>query len=133
MIFKYVEPEYDETEDASEIRASREEYERESAFLLEKIGERDDFAKLLKIAKPNKIAQIRTLLAEFDDLIEKQEKLTEMSLKLHHKLREKWRRETKLAAMREAVGPELLKHAAEHQPEKLELLEALLSDDFKSH
>lgn len=124
---------YDEVEDAYEIRASRENYERESANLLAKIGERDELVKLLKIAQPEKIAELRELITRYDKYIEDTEEIVAIQYSIYQSRIDYWKQMTELEAMSDVIRPALLKHVAEHNPEKLEELEAMLSGDDKTH
>lgn len=124
---------YDEIEDAYQIRASREDYERESANLLTKISERDELVKLLKIAQPEKLTELRELITEYDKYIEDTEKIVASCYEVYQRRVEYWKIMTELEAMNDVIRPALLKHVAEHNPEKLEELEAMLSDDHKTH
>lgn len=125
--------EYDEVADEFEIRASREDYERESANLLQKISERDELVKLLKLARPDRLDAIKQNIKRLDKYIEGTEVIVEKSLEVYETRIEYWKEMTILHEMSEIIKPELLAHVAKHNPEKLEELEAMLSDDDRTH
>lgn len=111
----------------------KEQYRSESAGLLKKIAEREEFAKLLKIAKPDKIADVRAVIARMDSYIEDTENILEMTAKLIKKTENAIKNENELLAKAEIIRKELIEHIKKNEPEKLELLEAMLSDDGSSH
>ena len=124
------EEEYDEVSDGYEIRKAREKYEQESAKLLEVLARRDRMIKLLKLATQPKIPMVRKAISRLDDIIEKTENIIEIAYKTYQLRQDLWRNDMELMAMCDAIKPELLKHVAENNPEKLEELEAMLSDDY---
>lgn len=124
---------YDEVEDSYEIRASREVYEKECAKLLAKVSQRDELVKLLKIARPEKLGELRASIAKLDAFIAHTEEIIAMHYDIYQKRQDLWKQETELLAISEAIRPELLKYVAQHNPERLEELEAMFSDDDKSH
>lgn len=128
-----VEEEYDEVEDSYEIRKAREKYEQESAKLLEYLARRDEMIKLLKLATRPKIPMVREAIGELDEIIERTENIIAIAYKAYELRQQLWRDDMKLMAMCDAIKPELLKHVAENNPEKLEELEAMLSDDYRTH
>lgn len=124
---------YDENEDELEIRASRENYERESATLLELIEKREETVKLLKLATKERTAQVREVIAELDELIERTEQIVAMQYDLYLQRIDLLKQYIEAAEMTEKIQPELLQYLAENNPEAYEQLKAQLEDDGKTH
>lgn len=121
-----------DVDEYEEVQDALARYEANSARLLDAIARRDEMVEFLKIAPPAKIAEARALVAKWNGLIEDLEKMLEQNLDLVEKARSLVRSYKELEALNDAVEPALLKYAEEH-PEKRELLEAILSDDGKTH
>lgn len=124
---------YSGVDEYEEVQDALRKYEDSAAKLLDAIAERDELVAALKIAHPSKIAEIRELIAEWNSLIESAEELLQDELLLVEKVRKLVRTYLELNAMNKLIEPELIKHVAEHNPEQLELLEAMLNDDGKTH
>jgi len=124
---------YEDTRDEYEIRLRYAEYEQASAKLLDKIGQRDELVGLLKYAAPARVADVREGIARFDKFIDEGEKYVAMRYDVYLKAIEVWRAYMKLEKMTRIIEPELRKRIAENDSEKLELLEAMLSGDYKTH
>ncbi len=110
-----------------------EQYEQYAVLLLERIAERAEMIKLLKMATPEKIGQVREIIADLDDIIEDIEEFLELldkSRRLTHKTETS---ALKLQANTDIIEKQMRRHLAENSPEKLELFEAMLEDDGKSH
>lgn len=110
-------------------------YREISAVLLERIAQRDELVKLLKIARPSMVLQIQQDIARFDDAIESAEdcletiaKIRETRIELDHSI-------ANLLAFTDKIKPILFKHLAEHHPEKIEEFEILFNhkDSIKTH
>jgi len=124
---------YEDIDDEYEIRLRYAEYEQASAKLLDKIGQRDELVGLLKYAVPTRIPEVREGIARFDKFIDEGERYVAMRYEVYQKAIDVWRAYMKLEKMTRIIEPELRKHIAENDPEKLELLEAMLSGDYKTH
>lgn len=105
-----------------------EEYQKESAFLLKRIEDREEMLGLLKIAHPSKISDIRACIAQLDDIIERTEDIMEMHLKKHRLEKEQEKRNEELEKMTDAILPELLAHLEKTNPEAYEKLKASLEE-----
>lgn len=109
-----------------------EEYEKEAAFLLQRIKDRDELVGLLKIARPEKIPLIQKTIAAFDDVIEQTENILELQQKKSDFEEKIEREDEKTFAMMKLIEKELIEHVAKNNPEKLpELMEMLTGK--KSH
>jgi 5,10-methenyltetrahydromethanopterin hydrogenase len=106
-----------------------EEYQKESAFLLERIRMREDLVELLKRARPDKIPELRRCIAKVDDVIEQTERIMQMHVKKHELEIEIEEQDAETMAMCDAILPELLAHLEKHNPEAYEKLKAELEDD----
>lgn len=124
----------DTNEDSYEIDyTTDEDYQKEYAFLMDRIRMREEMKELLKIAKPHHMARIRGALAKFDEVIDQTEQIMEIRLKKLQLEKECEIQDAKVLAMMEKMLPEFRAFLAEHNPEELEKLDAALSDDDKTH
>ena len=106
--------------------------ERETEKLFERIRLREEMIGLLKIARPEMIADIREAISRLDKSIESTEKIIQLQEEAFE-LREKHEADLeKLIPIADRMLEELREHLAD-DPKKLELLEAMLEDDGKSH
>lgn len=128
-------PNFDDydVDEYEEVQEALADYEESAARLLDAVARRDEMVALLKIAQPSKRAAVRQCIADCNDVIER----TENSLEYHtahvESARRMVRHYLKLGALCDFLEPQLIAHVAENNPEKLELLEAMLSDDSKTH
>lgn len=124
-----------EDEDDPEVMLEKneKEYIEFSDKLLAAVHKREDLLKLLKIAHPNKILQINQAVSALDSLIERLEKRLEIIDRLITANKELIREYAVLEKMTDIIEADLTQYIKENCPEKLELLEAILSDDGKSH
>ena len=116
----------------NELDNMSEEYKKEAAFLLERIKMRDEFAGLLKIARPEKLAELKETIARLDEVIDQ----TENILAMHQKkasLESRLDRDYEdLDATANIIEKELIEQVSKNNPEKLpELMEMLTGK--KSH
>jgi len=118
---------------ADESYETTEEYINESNSLFELIERREEMLRLLKIAQPEYVPEVQKAIAQIDNLIEQTEKMMEMHRKLYFMSIECDKSEAALLEFSDKVDKKLRKYVAEHHPEKLELLDAMLSDDDKTH
>lgn len=109
-----------------------EELEKQTRRLLELIEQRDEVIKLLKIAKPAKIADLREGVSLFDKSIESIEKFIVMTEDLIQKRRDYIENIKELIIMTDKIEAGMREHFAD-QPEKLAQLDAILEDTGKSH
>ena len=124
---------YEDVDDEHEIRLRYAEYEQASAKLLEKISQRDELVGLLKYAAPARIADVREGIARFDKFIDEGERYVASRYDVYLKAIDLWRNYMELEKMTRIIEPELRKYIADNEPEKLELLDAMLSGDHKTH
>lgn len=127
----------DEDEDEYEIEDDalikhEEDHKKISDILLESISQREELVRLLKIARPEKMAELREAISAFDQAIE----ATENYLATIEDLIQK--RRVYIENLRKGwiISEKLVKGFREKyadDPEKLEMLEALLEDDGSSH
>jgi len=110
-----------------------EEYIEESKNLFDLIERREKMLQLLKIAQPEYIPAAQQAIAQIDLVIEQTEELMEMHRKLYLMSIEADKSDAALLELSENIAIELREHVAKNNPEKLELLEAMLSDDDKTH
>jgi len=118
---------------AEESYETTEEYIEESKSLFELIERREEMLRILKIAQPEYIPEVQKAIAQIDDLIERTEELMEMHRKLYFMEIEIDKNDAELVEFTEKVDKALREYVAKNNPEKLELIEAMLSDDGKSH
>ena len=107
----------------------RENYE----ILLELVERRKEMLRLLKIAQPENVPRVQKAIAEIDKTIGRTETIMALEREVfleRQKADKQWNELTDLA---DKIEPELRAYIAEHHPEKLELLDAMLSDDDKTH
>jgi hypothetical protein len=109
-----------------------EDYKKETQRLLERIEQREELIGLLKIAKPEKIAELREVISRFDKSIEATEEIILMTEDLIQKRREYIESLKEALIMSEKIEKGMREHFAD-QPEKLAQLEAMLEDKGKSH
>lgn len=128
-VFEIDESDIDEYE---EVQEAVERYDKNIARLIDSIAERDEMVEFLKIAPPAKIAEGRQCIAQWNSLIESIEDALQDNILLIEQSRNLVRTFKQIEAFNNAVEPALLKYAEEH-PEKRELIEAILTDDGKSH
>ncbi|MBS1792452.1 MAG: hypothetical protein JSS81_01290 [Acidobacteria bacterium] len=110
-----------------------ENYRKNYEILLDLIERRDDLRRLLKIAQPQWIGPAREAIARVDDCIERTEVIMDLERQLYEETIKAEEEEARLAEMAEGIIDELRDHVARNNPEKLELLEAILSGDDKTH
>lgn len=110
-----------------------EEYLRESALLLERIQMREEMLQILKFATADKTAAVRDAIASLDKSIEATENIIEFIVERRRLIKQCEAHDQKTLALAEKMMAGLRRHLAENEPEKLELLEAMLEDDGKSH
>jgi DNA repair exonuclease SbcCD ATPase subunit len=123
-----------EPNDSDEILEHIAQYEHEAARLLETLAKRDEMVGLLKIAQPSKIAPLREYISRLDKSIEQAEAILESISKQITAGREFEAKIAELLEFTDKLRPALLKHVAEHNPEKLEQIEALFAEDYnKTH
>ena len=118
-----------EPDDSDEVLELFEQYEKESATLLKLLSDREEAAALLKIAHPAKIADVRAVVSNFDEVIELNEDILDTIAKTIEARRVADGKIAKLAERLDAAKPEILKHFAEHNLENLEEIKALFADD----
>lgn len=119
-----------EPTDSDEVLELFAKYEKEYEGLLDRIAKRDETVGLLRIAKPSKIAPLRELISLLNTNIERTEEILAMIAKQIALERKADRDYRKAVEMADKIRPEFLKYIAEHRPEKLEELEAMLSGDL---
>jgi hypothetical protein len=110
-----------------------EGYLRESELLLERIRMREEMVQILKFATLDKTAGVRDVIARLDKSIEATEHILELYDERRRLTRECEIQDQKTLALAEKMMAGLRKHLAENEPEKLELLDAILEDEGKSH
>lgn len=123
---------YDDVDEYEEVQDALQRYDETAAKLLDAIAGREELVAALKIAHPSKIAELRKGISMWDELIVEVESMMEDTLDLIEKARALVRSDKRIAAFNDAVDASLVKYAEEH-PEKRELIEAILSDDGKTH
>jgi hypothetical protein len=106
----------------------REEYKKESETLLFHLQEREEMTRLLKIAHPSKVSEIREVIAGLDHLIERTEKIMQIILEKYQLEQEAEEHYLKVQAKMDKALPELLAYLAEHNPEAGEKLVADLAE-----
>jgi hypothetical protein len=106
-----------------------EEYQKESAFLLERIRMREEMVERLKLSRPDKIPEIRRCIAKLDEVIEQTEQILQMLIKKHELQIEMEIADEESLAMCDAILPELLAHLEKNNPEAYEKLKAQLEED----
>ena len=104
------------------------EYKEETAKLFELIQRRDEMRGLLKIAQPSKIAEVRKVIANLDNLIKETEGIMEIIARKHRMQIEYDKQCEELDKTVDAILPELLAYLAEHNPEAGEKLKADLEE-----
>jgi hypothetical protein len=110
-----------------------EEYKKEYEKLLAKLKRRAELAEFLKFAKREQIPAVRAAIAGIDKYIEQTEVILEIQKNKFLAEKEVEEADEKVLAMAEVILPELRKHLAETDPEKLEIFDAIMSDDGRSH
>ena len=110
-----------------------EEYLKESKILFDLVARREEMLRLLKMAQPANVSQARKVIAQLDNLIERTEEIMEMQRALFLKRRKADKNDAELLLVAEKIQIELREYVAKNKPEKLELLDAMLSDDDKTH
>ena len=110
-----------------------EEYKKEYDNLLAKLKKRDELTGFLRFAQPKQIPAIREAIAGIDKYIEHTEVILEIQKEKFLAEKECEEADRKALEMVEMILPELRKHLAETAPEKLEILDAILNDDGKTH
>lgn len=118
---------------ADESYETTEEYIKNYEILLDLVRRREEMHKLLKIAQPVNIPKVQKAIANIDEGIERTEEIMELEREIFLKEQKLEKDYEELEEMMNLIEPELRKHVAEHNPEKLELLDAMLSDDDKTH
>jgi hypothetical protein len=113
---------------SEESYETTEEYQEESAKLFELLQRRDKMRELLKIAQPDKIAEVRRVIANLDSIIKQTEEIMEMIAKTHQKELELDKEYEELDRMNKIIEPLLLAHLKEHNPEAYEKLKAELEE-----
>lgn len=114
------------------IEELHEKNRKETENLLERIKLREEMVGLLKIAKPEKIADIRSAISRLDKSIEATEKIIEINNAIIRQKDEYTEQTIILSEMSEKILEEMREHFAD-DPEKLEILEAMLEDDGKAN
>lgn len=124
-----------ETEDDLEemLEQHEEDYNFFSEKLISAVEQRETFVKLLKIAPPDKLADVREAIAAADNLIEKIEDSLEFTADLIRKNKELSQRLAEIAEFNDRVDVELIKYVEKNCPERLEEIEILLFEDGTSH
>ena len=118
-----------EDETYQTTRIYRENYE----ILLELVERRKEMLQMLKIAQPENIQKVQKAIADIDQSISRTEEIMALEREIfleRQKADQQW---IELAELADKIEPELRAYVAEHHPEKLELLDAMLSDDDKTH
>lgn len=123
---------YDDVDEYEEVQDALRRYEESSAKLLKAVAGREELIAALKIAHPSKLAELREGIVKWDIHIARIESMMESNLDLIEAARELVRSDKRLAAFNDACDKGLAKYAEEH-PEKRELIEAILTDDGKTH
>lgn len=112
---------------------STESYRENYKILLNLIARSDGMRRLLKIAQPENIRKIHEALANIEKGIARTEKIMELEREIFIETQKADKLTIELMEINENVEKELLEYVAKHSPEQLELLEAMLSDDDKTH
>jgi hypothetical protein len=107
----------------------RENYE----ILLQLVERRKEMVQLLKIAQPENVPKIQKAIADIDETIERTEKIMALERELFLERQKADKQWTELRDLADKIEPGLRAYVAEHHSEKLELLDAMLSDDDKTH
>jgi hypothetical protein len=115
-----------------EISVFEEKLKKEVEYLLTLINRREETVGLLKIAKPEKLADIRTMISRLDKSIESTEDIIALIEKTIEQKHEYVEQLKILLEMSETILKGMREHFAD-DPEKLEMLEAMLEDDGKTH
>lgn len=110
-----------------------EEYKKEYDNLLAKLKKRDELTEFLRFAQPRQIPALRQAIAGIDKYIEQTEVILEIQKEKFLAEKECEEADRQALEMVEMILPELRKHLAETAPEKLEILDAMLSDDGSNH
>ena len=118
---------------ADESYETTEIYVENYNFMLELIKRRDRLLGLLKIAQPKYRAEIHKTLGEIDNLMQRTENILELERQVFFRKEEAEKEEAELYELSKSIEKELLEHIAANDPEKLELVKAILADDGKSH
>jgi len=110
-----------------------DDYLEEVEKLMETIEKREEMLKLLKVARLRHIPEIRECIAGLDKSIEATEHILELQAA---KLRQEKILEEQLdelMTMTDQIEIEMREHLKKNKPEKLEMFEAMMSDDGTSH
>ena len=106
------------------------EYLKFSNILIGEIKQREELRGLLKIAKPEEIAEIRKRIAFFDKSIENSEQYLESLEQIRAARAKLDTRERGLFEIMEKMKPDLLKYIAENHPEKMAEMEELFVKEY---
>src|SRR5207253_2696740 len=82
---------------------------------------------------PENVPKIQKAIADIDETIERTEKIMALERELFLERQKADKQLTELMDLADKIEPELRAYVAEHHPEKLELLDAMLSDDDKTN
>lgn len=115
-----------------EIGLIETEIKKETETLLTLINRREELVGLLKIAKPEKLADIRSAISSLGKSIESTEIIIALNEELIQQKREYAEQMKNLLIMSEKVLEGMREHFAD-DAERLEILEAMLEDDGKTH
>jgi hypothetical protein len=115
-----------------EIGLLEEQHKKETETLLTLINRREELVGLLKIAKPEKVADIRSAISSLDKSIESTENIIALNDDIILQKREYAEQMKNLLIMSETVLEGMREHLADDS-EKLEMLEAMHEDDGKTH
>ncbi len=110
-----------------------ETYQENYKILLNLIERGEAMQKLLKIAQPVYIPKIHEALAGINKSIARTERILELQREIFIQTKIAEKGEAELLETAEIIEKELREYIAKHKPEKLEILEAMLSDDDKTH
>lgn len=110
-----------------------EEYKAAAAKLLQLTEMRENAAQILKFSAPQDVQEAREYLAKIDDCIESLEDYMESEYQLIILEREFEEAHAKLVEMSKQIDEKLPAYVAEHCPERLEEIQAILEFDGKEH
>ena len=109
------------------------EYRGNYEILLDLVRRRKEMLRLLKIAQPEYIPKVQNAIAGIDDCIEQTEKIMALEREIFLKQQQTDKDWIELAELADKIEPELRTYLAEHHPEQLEIFDAMMSDDDKTH
>lgn len=115
------------------LKQHEEDYNFFSEKLISVVERRESFVELLKIAHPDKIADVREAISAASKLIGLIENRLELTADLIRHNKELTQELADLAKLNDLVDVKLIEYVEKHRPEKLEEIKILLFEDGTSH